>query len=87
MKTGQEKELPEVMNLQGPSRFSLSNPSARIALALLFVVSLNAVACYDTGLSAFLKITRLLRGCAAHGLVVALSLGREFCELLGRRLH
>jgi hypothetical protein len=75
------------MNLQGPSRFSLSNPSARIVLTILFLVSLNAVACYDTGLSAILKTTRLLRGCAAHGLVMVLALGREFCEILARRLH
>jgi hypothetical protein len=87
MKSGQENKLPVVMNLQGPSRLSLSNPSAKIVLALLFLVSLNAVAFYDTGLSVILRTARLLKGCAAHWLVVAFTLGREFCELLSRRLH
>jgi hypothetical protein len=87
MKAEQDKGKPVVMNLGGPSRFSLSNPSAKIVLALLFLVSLNVVACYDTTLSVVLRMTRSAKLFAIQIALVSLSLAREIFDAVGRRLH
>ena len=87
MKPEQDKKVPAVMNLGGPSRFSLSNPSAKIVLALLFLVSLNVVACYDTTLSVIFRLARFAKLFAIQIALVALSVAREIFDAFGKRLH
>lgn len=75
------------MNLGAPARLKLSNPSARIVLTLLFLFSLNAVACYDSTLSVVLRLTRVVRTFSIHILVASMAFAREFGEHLVRRWH
>ena len=87
MKSRRDTTKPVVMNLGGPARFNLANPSAKIVLALLFLVSLNAVACYDATLSVVLRLSSFCRVLAVHVILLCLSLAREICDGLGKRFH
>ncbi|HUR44265.1 MAG TPA: hypothetical protein VMZ27_00220 [Candidatus Saccharimonadales bacterium] len=85
MKSGNETKTPVVMDLAGPSRLRLSNPSAKIVLTLLFLLSLNAVACYDSTLSICVRLTRVVKTFSVHALLLLLGLAREASECLARR--
>jgi hypothetical protein len=87
MKVEQDKKAPVVMELGTPSRLRLSNPSARIVLALLFLISLNAVACYDSTLTVIFRLGRVARVFSVHLALACVAFAREFYEHLGRRLH
>jgi len=58
MKSGQEKKPLAQIKLGDPYRLMCSNPSARILLMILLLLSLNLVACYDSLLAWVLKLLR-----------------------------
>jgi hypothetical protein len=55
MKSGQDRKTTAGPEYENSPRLILSNPSARLALVILFLCSLNAVACYDSMLSGAVK--------------------------------
>jgi hypothetical protein len=75
MKAGQDPKTTVGKEYEDSSPLVLSNPSARLALVILFLCSLNAVACYDSMLSGGIKaitwIRRLVAAIASLGMRLA----------------
>lgn len=58
MKSGQETKVSREIRLGDPFRLICTNPSTRILLTFLLLVSLNIVAVYDFLLASLLKVLR-----------------------------
>ncbi len=58
MKSGQDTKVSHPIKCGDSFRFICANPSTRILLMFLILVSLNIVACYDFILARLLKLLR-----------------------------
>lgn len=87
MKSGQYQKVTTGTEYGNSSRLVISNPSARIVLVIMLLVSLNAVACYDWILSGILRLIRWARGLAVGILSSLMSLARRIYGSLRMRFH